>query len=92
MVNWATSWTDPKEDDVVYEFRTRMLARSKEAANELGVHHKYVYMNYADAAYDDVFAGYDEANLERMKEIQRSIDPEGVFTKAGLCTGHFKLL
>ncbi|KAL1634104.1 hypothetical protein SLS58_010802 [Diplodia intermedia] len=92
LANVATSWTNAEEDDAIYASRERFLARSRASAQELGVFHKYVYMNYADSERDDVFSGYDEQNVERLKEIQRSVDPEGVFTRDGLCTGYFKLI
>ncbi|GME25723.1 FAD linked oxidase [Neofusicoccum parvum] len=91
LCNWASSWHDAKEDDAAYEFRQRMLARSRASAVELGVLHKYVYMNYADSERDDVFAGYNGRNVARMREIQKAIDPQGVFTREGLCRGYFKL-
>lgn len=88
----ATSWTNPKEDADIYASRERFLTKSAASAKELGVFHKYIYMNYGDSERDDVFSGYDEQNVERLKEIQRRIDPAGVFTRDGLCTGYFKLI
>lgn len=92
LANVATSWTNPKEDADIYASRERFLAKSAASAKELGVFHKYIYMNYGDSERDDVFSGYDEQNVERLKEIQRRIDPAGVFTRDGLCTGYFKLI
>lgn len=92
LLNVATSWTDSAEDNAAYEFRERLQRRFTESAAELGVLNKYVYMNYACSEFDDVFAGYKAENVERLKEIQKTIDPEGIFTSNGLCTGYFKLL
>jgi hypothetical protein len=47
-------------------------------------------MNYAGAA-QDVYAGYNPQNVARLKEIQKAIDPKGVFTSKGLCNVYFKL-
>ncbi|KAH7055989.1 hypothetical protein B0J12DRAFT_776808 [Macrophomina phaseolina] len=91
LMNVATSWTNVEEDNAVYAYRERLLRRFRESAEELGVLNKYVYMNYACSQYDDVFSGYKAENVERLKEIQKRVDPDGVFTSNGLCTGYFKL-
>lgn len=72
---------------------TNTLNRLKSAAEELGVTHPYLYMNYAMAGQaDQIFAGYGEDNVQRLKEIQAAIDPTGVFTSQGLWRGYIKLL
>ncbi|GFF91658.1 LOW QUALITY PROTEIN: hypothetical protein IFM47457_08915 [Aspergillus lentulus] len=71
--------------------RSRFLQRYQVAARELGLYHPFVYVNYADKG-QDVFSSYGERNKRRLIEIQRSIDPMGVFTSNGLWRGFFKLL
>ena len=58
------------------------------AAKDLGVYHRYIYQNYANIT-QDVFAGYGEENRERLREIQKKYDPEGVFSR--LQPGYFKV-
>jgi len=49
-------------------------------------------MNYAwTGQADKVFAGYGESNAERLREIQRAVDPRGIFTLRGLWRGFMKL-
>jgi FAD/FMN-containing dehydrogenase len=54
----------------------------------MGLHHRYIYQNYANIS-QDVFAGYGEENRDRLRKIQRKYDPEGVFSR--LQPGYFKV-
>ncbi|KAE9368211.1 FAD-binding domain-containing protein [Stipitochalara longipes BDJ] len=78
-----------REDELVGAAGKRIVGRSEKAAKEAGLWHPYVYINYADVE-QDVFAGYGEGNRERLREIQRKWDPEGVFG-ARLQPGGFKV-
>jgi hypothetical protein len=64
------------------------MNRSIALAKSMGLHHPWIYQNYANAS-QDVFRGYGEGNRQKLKEIQRRYDPQGVFTK--LQPGYFKL-
>lgn len=77
------------DDAAVLQASENIIARSTALAKEMGLHHRYIYQNYAHIT-QDVFAGYGEKNLERLMEIQKKYDPEGVFGKR-LQPGHFKL-
>lgn len=55
---------------------------------EMGVHHPFIYQNYA-AKSQDVFGGYSVENQERLRRIQKEVDPEGVFSR--LQPGYFSL-
>lgn len=69
-----------------------ILRRIKTVAQDLGVAHRYLYINYAQAGQaEEVFAGYGENNAQRLRDIQSSVDPNGVFTSKGLWTGFMKL-
>jgi hypothetical protein len=57
-------------------------------AYHLGLGHRYIYQNYASAE-QNVFWGYGEQNLEKLREVSRKYDPNGVFEKLQL--GYFKL-
>lgn len=54
----------------------------------MGLLHRFVYQNYADIT-QDVFAGYGEKNREKLREVQKRWDPQGVFK--GLVSGYFKV-
>lgn len=54
----------------------------------MGLYNAYAYLN--DAGPDQaVFQGYGAGNLQRLRDISKKYDPEGVFQK--LLPGGFKL-
>lgn len=70
-----------------------IIERLNATANDLGVASRYKYINYASAAQaDSVFAGYGDENLQRLRRIQKAVDPRGIFTSKGLWRGFFKLI
>ncbi|KAN0094203.1 FAD-binding domain containing protein [Hyaloscypha variabilis] len=78
-----------REDEVVSAVGRRVRERWERVAKEMGLWHPYVYINYADVE-QDVFAGYGEENREKLRQIQRKWDPEGVFGER-LQPGGFKV-
>ncbi|KAL8833011.1 MAG: hypothetical protein Q9170_004573 [Blastenia crenularia] len=88
LINLAFMWSNAADDDKFYAASSRIIKRSVDAAKKLGVHNEYIYQNYA-AKGQDVFAGYGEANRQRLIKISEKYDPKGVFQK--LQPGYFKL-
>lgn len=84
-------WANAEDDNAVNAVTKRWVERATAAAKSAGRHNPWLYINYASNEQDP-FACYGEANLQRLKSIQKSIDPQGVFTSTGLCKGFFKLL
>lgn len=72
-------------------FVSNWVKKSTAATRDAGEHHPWMYINYASKEQDPC-GGYGEENLERLRRIQRNVDPGGVFTSRGLCRGYFKLL
>jgi len=69
-----------------------VVERVKASASSLGVLNRFVYMNYGWAGQaGEIFDGYGEENAARLRRVQRSVDPEGVFTRSGLWRGFMKL-
>jgi len=64
------------------------MGRAVTLGKEMGLHHPYIYQNYA-AKHQDVYAGYGSENRKRLREIQKEYDPEGVFSR--LQPGYFKV-
>lgn len=94
LVIYLQSWMWEREEDDALIFTTvkDIVTRSEEKAKEMGLWHPYKYINYAEEwQADDIYRGYGEDNLKTLKALQRNIDPEGVFTKGGLCGGYFRL-
>jgi hypothetical protein len=86
----ALSWSGAQNDAAAMAFGDAFITRFQAAAEELEVYHPYKYINYANKNQDP-FSGYGQANRRRLTSIQKSVDPEGIFTSKGLWPGFFKL-
>jgi len=65
-----------------------LSTRFRHVAEQLGLDHRYIFQNHAWEE-EDVFRGYGEVNRRRLREVWKSVDPEGVFQR--LMPGFFKL-
>ncbi|CAI7658181.1 unnamed protein product [Penicillium viridicatum] len=90
VVLFNPRWDNEADDSALNAFADRWVQRAISAAQKAGKHHPWLYINYA-SKHQEPFVGYGEANLQRLREIQRSVDPKGIFTSTGLCRGYFKL-
>ncbi|PLB54762.1 FAD-binding domain-containing protein [Aspergillus steynii IBT 23096] len=89
----STAWSNRTDDAAVNRMTANTIERLTVAANDLGIADRYKYINYASAAQaSTIFAGYGDENLQRLKKIQKSMDPHGIFTSEGLWRGFVKLL
>jgi hypothetical protein len=88
VMGLVVRWSKVEDDAVMHEFGERVLERAVNEAKRMGLHHPYIYQNYAGAS-QDVFAGYGLENRLRLMEIQKRYDPEGVFHR--LQPGGFKV-
>lgn len=84
-------WENSTDDNAMNTFVSRWVERATRSTHELGKYHPWLYINYASKDQDP-FSGYGERNLQRLRDIQRTVDPTGVFSSTGLCRGYFKLL
>jgi hypothetical protein len=64
----------------VQEASNKIMNRAVTLAKQMGVHHRFIYQNYANKS-QDVFGSYGEDNKERLMQIQRKYDPEGIFRR-----------
>lgn len=88
MVQIDISWSDIADDDRILTAAQNILDGCQAAASAVGLLNKYVYQNYASAG-QDVFSGYGQKNLARLKAVSAKYDPAQVFQK--LQPGYFKL-
>lgn len=84
-------WSNAEDDEAIYAVADSWVQQSETAASEMGLLHPWRYINYA-SPHQDPFSGYGEANKIRLQNIQKSVDPAGIFSSTGLCRGSFKLL
>ena len=86
LFSW--SWASEADDKYTLAAIENIYNRSVASAKEKGLYDPYVYLN--DAGPDqDVFQGYGPGRLQRLREIAKKYDPEGVFQT--LVPGGFKL-
>ncbi|KAE8445079.1 hypothetical protein EG329_013794 [Mollisiaceae sp. DMI_Dod_QoI] len=84
----AFRWSNTEDDNQMNEMGKTIIDCTVDMAKEMGLHHRYIYQNYANAS-QDVFGGYGDENRLKLKEIQMKYDPEGVFSR--LQPGYFKI-
>jgi hypothetical protein len=83
-------------DSAADEKRVREVARitfsrMEAKAKELNVWHPFRYLNYVnDFQVQEVWEGYG-VSINKLKEIQEAVDPDGVFTQRGLVSGIFQV-
>ena len=85
-MNWG--WSNAADDARVFDTVNRFISRSVDLATSMGLANRFIYVNYAQQD-QDVYAGYGPENVARLKWVQRTYDPEGVFKR--LQPGYFKL-
>lgn len=88
MIHTVFSWEDENDDAVFHQASKNVLDRTIALANERGLHHPFIYQNYAGKR-QDVFGSYGKKNLARLRKIRDKYDPDHVFTK--LSPGYFNL-
>ncbi|CAN8103174.1 unnamed protein product [Discula destructiva] len=91
IVLFTLGWKNKEDDAAMSAYMDRWIGRAKAAANEMDLLNRWQYINYCSYGQDP-FSGYGETNKLRLQEVQKSIDPMGVFTSQGLCRGAFKVL
>lgn len=88
LMNLAIMWSSPTDDERIMAAANRVIKKTKTTAISMALDYRYIYQNYASLD-EDVFAGYGEANKQRLIAISKTFDPEQVFQK--LQPGYFKL-
>jgi FAD/FMN-containing dehydrogenase len=88
IVALSAMWIDKAHDEMVLATYANWLAKSNSRAKEMGLDHRYMYMNYA-SQFQNPIQGYGSKNVERLRKVASQYDPEGVFQR--LQPGYFKL-
>lgn len=82
----TTTWFDPKYDEIMNGWSDQTNELIYEALGKKGLSHPFIYMNDAHG-YQDVFAGYGQKEVKRLKKIREQYDPERLWKK-GLVGGY----
>ncbi|KAK8006058.1 hypothetical protein PG991_012355 [Apiospora marii] len=88
IMELVCSWTNARDDEVVYQTMSEINRQIKEESRKLGVDSEWVYMNYA-SQFQDVVASYGAENKAKLKRVAERYDPSRVFQT--LQPGYFKL-
>ncbi|KAJ4985683.1 FAD binding domain-containing protein [Stagonosporopsis vannaccii] len=84
----AFQYEDPTATDGLQEAIKTFTGELDRIAEEAGARDEHIYLNYA-GGWQDVFAGYGNESLERMRRVALKYDRVGMFQKQ--VRGGFKL-
>ena len=85
---FTLSWVLPTDNARVETAMKALEASIKTKMNDYGVANEFVYLNYA-AAWQDPISSYGQQNVQFLKTVSQSYDPNGLF-QTGV-PGGFKL-
>ncbi|KAJ6189021.1 hypothetical protein N7519_003929 [Penicillium mononematosum] len=71
-------WIKEADSPTVWKAMETTATRTQNEAKRLGLHHEYIYLNYANP-FQDVYDGYGEKAKRFLIEVSRKYDPEGFF-------------
>ncbi|KAL4905792.1 hypothetical protein BDW74DRAFT_167490 [Aspergillus multicolor] len=80
---------DPLNIRLVRREAQQLIAAIEKLTKDTGVYHPFKDLNYANAS-QDVVAAYGREVSDKLRDVSKKYDPEGVFQKA--IPGGFKLL
>jgi FAD/FMN-containing dehydrogenase len=81
-------WVSPEDDEIVKQKTREHLAWAESTARERGLLKPFIYPNYANGI-QDIFHGFGQQNLQKMRQVRDVYDPENVFGR--YWRGGFKL-
>ncbi|KAI0178636.1 FAD-binding domain-containing protein [Hypoxylon sp. FL1284] len=87
LVSLSPMWTLRSDDRAVLTSCSNIISRFEALARERELAHPFKYINYA-SQFQDPLTGYGAENKERLVEVSKKYDPDGVFQKLSL--GYFK--
>lgn len=78
----------PDNDEQIQSAVEDLLQKFRNIASGKGLLHRYIFTNYGYYK-DDVLASYGKNSVQKMWEVSKRYDPNGLFQKA--MPGGFKL-
>ncbi|KAH6682542.1 hypothetical protein B0J14DRAFT_555835 [Halenospora varia] len=88
IVNVKCQWTNSADDTRIFMVISSFMSRNAGLSVPRGLDDHFIHMNYASLD-QDVFAGYGQENVKKLKSIQNKYDLTGVFKQ--LQPGYFKI-
>jgi hypothetical protein len=71
-------WMKAEDGPRVWNAQRVTAEKTQGLARELGLHHEYIYLNYANL-YQDVYSGYGDEAKRFLKAVSAKYDPSGMF-------------
>ncbi|KAF1845473.1 Glucooligosaccharide oxidase [Cucurbitaria berberidis CBS 394.84] len=87
-VSFTVNWALAKDDGLVQSLTRMAIEQIDRFAVGKGTAHRYRYLNYC-GSWQKPFEGYGEKNVDFLRAVSRTYDPEGLFQYG--CVGGFKL-
>ena len=81
-------WASTSANAVVQQTAQKVMQKVNEAAKEMGMLHKFVYLNYANQAQDPIWT-YGRENVASLRAAATKYDPRKIFQRQ--VPGGFKL-
>ncbi|KPI45043.1 Bifunctional solanapyrone synthase [Cyphellophora attinorum] len=89
---YGATWEHTEDDDFMIESGKQLLEDFEALTKKHNLFHPYKYVNYAAKWQEQaVWEAYGEENLRELRQLQRELDPDQVFTKKGLFREYYKL-
>lgn len=85
----SSTWDLSTDDAKMYDTAKTLFGRVQKRAQEMGVDHDFIYLNYADRGQDPI-KGYGEASVEMLNDVAAQYDPKGLWQSKQV-PGGFKL-
>lgn len=87
---FTVAWNDASDDARMNAYMQDLVDGAFAASDARNATVEWIYANYAYETQKP-FERYGKENYERLRQIQKEVDPDGVFTFTGLFPGGFKL-
>jgi FAD/FMN-containing dehydrogenase len=92
LLAYGATWDNVGDDDFMIGSGKKLLEDFEALTKKHGLFHPYKYVNYAAKWQEQaVWEAYGEENLRELRQLQRELDPDQVFTKNGLFQEYYKL-
>lgn len=85
LLSW---WRNKGDDDKLIDTFQKLLNDIDQDAQSRGTAAPFKYLSYAHS-FQDPIASYGSDNMEKLQQVSKKFDPEGLFQKGAI--GGFKL-
>ncbi|KAF3172624.1 hypothetical protein TWF788_009388 [Orbilia oligospora] len=88
IISINLTWLLKSQDALAAECVGKVFAKLRQIAEQRGIYHPFMYMNYANGT-QDVLSGYGAASGDRLRQVKLEVDPTNDF--GTLVKGRYKI-